>query len=93
MEEFKTMLASVIQRGLVSLWDEQKAPLVRCGRKKIQNALASAAIAVQLVSQNFPWNRTSSRRRSSNRRARHPGRTQFDRILVFNDFVQCVPYF
>jgi hypothetical protein len=52
-EEFKTMLAPAIRKGIVDLWDDQRIAPGTQWRNEIQTALDSAKVAVLLVSQHF----------------------------------------
>ena len=51
--EFKTMIAPAIQQDLLDFWDDERIPPGAAWKEEIKKALASARIAVLLVSQNF----------------------------------------
>jgi hypothetical protein len=52
-EEFNTMLAPAVMGGRLDVWHDQQLPPGARWKEEIEKALASARIAVLLVSQNF----------------------------------------
>jgi hypothetical protein len=53
LEEFKTMLAPAIRDGRVDLWDDTRIEPTQEWKDEIKTSLASAKVAVLLVSQHF----------------------------------------
>ena len=51
--EFKTMLAPAIRKGIVDIWDDTQADIGGRWKDEIKQVLDSAGVAVLLVSDNF----------------------------------------
>jgi len=52
-EEFKTMMAPAIQKGIVDLWDDTKIQPGQQWKVEITKAIAAAKVGVLLVSKSF----------------------------------------